>query len=232
MDREEGMDVLSRGGWLRDTPAAFRDALLSICRWERIEAGALIQSGGGEEVEMTGLARGVMELRSVVGRADTPVMHFARAVFWLSFTRVISQRRSNRIEATAKTTVWLARAPQAAVRKLLDDHPDWWRHMLLPTVFYGDIALNIASDLLIPDSERRCAAVLLRLSARRFADSDDPASADVPITQEDLAGAANLSRSSVRTMLGRLSTRGLIEQSYGGVTVLAPAALRAFVDKG
>ncbi len=67
---------------------------------------------------MTGLARGVMELRSVVGRADMPVMHFVRPVFWLSFSRILSRRRSNRIEATAKTTVWLARAPQAAVGKL------------------------------------------------------------------------------------------------------------------
>ena len=120
----------------------------------------------------------------------------ARLLFWLSFSRVISQRRSNRVEASAKTTVWLARASQAAVRKLLDDHPGWWRYMLQPTLFYGDIALDIAADLLIADSERRCAAVLLRLSARRFADSDDPEPVDVSITQEDLAGAANLSRSS------------------------------------
>ncbi|MGA7199209.1 hypothetical protein [Roseiarcus sp.] len=69
---------------------------------------------------------------------------------------------------------------------------DWWRYFLQLTLFYGDIALDIAADLLIADSERRCAAVLLRLSARRFADSDDPEPAGVSITQEDLAGAANL----------------------------------------
>ena len=60
------------------------------------------------------------------------------------------------------------------------------------TLFYGDIALDIAADLLIADSERRCAAVLLRLSGRRFADPDDPEPVDVTITQHDLAGAANL----------------------------------------
>ncbi len=52
------------------------------------------------------------------------------------------------------------------------------------------------------------------------------------ITQDDLAGAANLSRSSVRTMLGRLAERGLIEQGYRCIVVRAPAALRAFVDGG
>src|SRR5271165_4896321 len=168
---------------------------------------------------MRGLASGVMELRSVIGRADMPVMHFARPVFWLSFSRLISQRRSNRIEATAKTTVWLARASKAAVRKLLHDHPGWWRYMLQPALFCGDIALDIAADLLIADSERRCAAVLLRLSGRRFADPDDPEPVDVTITQHDLAGAANLSRSSVQSMLRRLASRGLIEQGYRGLLV-------------
>ncbi len=232
MDREEGLEILSRGAWLHNTPAEFRTAILSLCRLERLEAGALIQTGSEEDVEMSGLASGIVELRSVVGRADMPIMHFARPVFWLSFTRIISQRRSNRIEATAKTTVWLARASQAAVRKLLNERPEWWRYFLQPALFYGDIALDIAADLLIADSERRCAAVLLRLSGRRFADPDDPEPVDVTITQHDLAGAANLSRSSVQSMLRRLASRGLIEQGYGGIVVRAPKALRAFVDEG
>jgi len=51
---------------------------------------------------------------------------------------------------------------QAAVRKLLNERPEWWQYFLQPALFYGDIALNVAADLLIADSERRCAAVLRR----------------------------------------------------------------------
>ena len=232
MDREEGMEILSRGAWLGDTPVYFRDAILSQSRWQRLEAGALIQSGGEEDGEMTGLARGIIELRTVLGRADTPIMHFARPVFWIGYSRIISRRRPHRVEATAKTTVWLARVSQDTVRQLLNKYPELWQYFLQPTFFYGDIALNVAADLLIGDSERRCAAVLLRLSGRRFADPKDPEPVDVPITQDDLAGAANLSRSSVKSMLQRLAARGLIEQGYGGIVVRAPAALRAFVDEG
>ena len=50
------------------------------------------------------------------------------------------------------------------------------------------------------------------------------------MTQDELAGAANLSLTSVRTMLERLEARGLIERRYSGIVVCAPAALRAFVD--
>jgi CRP-like cAMP-binding protein len=196
------------------------------------EAGALIQAGGQEDSEISGLARGIVEMRTVLGRADTPVMHYERPVYWSGLTRIISRSRRLQAEVSAKTTVWLARAPHDAVRKLLRERPEWWQFIPQPTLIYTDIALTIAADLLIRDSERRCAAVLLRLSGRRFADPDSPEPVDVEITQDDLAGAANLSRSSVRSMLGRLAERGLIEQGYRGIAVPAPAALRAFVDEG
>ncbi len=164
----DGMDVLSRGAWLRDTPAAFRDAFLSQSRWQRLEAGAPIQFGGETEGEMIGLARGIVELRTVLGRADTPIMHFARPVSWFGFVPIVA-RRPRPLAPSAKTPVWIARIPQAEVMALLAERPEWWRHLIPPSLVYGDVAVTIAADLLIRDSERRCAAVLLRLSGRRFA---------------------------------------------------------------
>jgi CRP-like cAMP-binding protein len=73
------------------------------------------------------------------------------------------------------------------------ERPEWWRHFLQPALTYGDVSNTVAADLLIRDSERRCAAVLLRLSGRRFAGPDDSSPVEVPLTQDDLAGAANLS---------------------------------------
>jgi len=232
MDRDEALDVLGRVGWLSGTPARFRKAFLSECHWQNLEAGALIQTGGAVDAEMSGLASGIIEFRTVLGRADIPTMHFARPVFWFGYGRVISQRRPHRVQAIAKTPVWLARVSAATVRTLLAQHPDWWQYFLPLAVFFADIALDVAEDLMIADSERRCAAVLLRLTGYRFPDPQSPEPIDVSITQEDLAGAANLSLTSVRSMLGRLATRGLIEQGYGGIVVRAPAALRAFVDEG
>jgi hypothetical protein len=115
MDREAGMDVLRRGGWLRDTPVDFREAILSLCRWQRLEAGALIQAGGEDEGELIGLARGIIELRTVLGRADTQIMHFAHPVFWFGFVPIVASR-PRPLAASAKTPIWIARAPQAAGR--------------------------------------------------------------------------------------------------------------------
>jgi CRP-like cAMP-binding protein len=231
MDRAEGMDVLSRSGWLKDTPDDFRDAILSRCRWQRLEPGAPIQLGGEEHGELIGLASGVIELRTILGRADTPIMHFAHPAFWFGFVPIVSGR-PRPLAASARTPCWIARTPQVTLQTLLAERPEWWRHLIPPSLVYGDVAVIIAADLLIRDSERRCAAVLLRLNGHRFAGPEDQKATVVSITQDELAGAANLSRTSIKSMLGRLAARGLIEQGYHGILVRDSAALRAFVDQG
>jgi CRP-like cAMP-binding protein len=231
VDRDEGMAILKDGGWLSATPPEFQQAILSRGGWGPIEACAPIQEGGEEGGELIGLARGIVEMRTILGRADTPLMHFGHPVFWFGYVPILTGR-PRRIAASARTQVWLARIPQAAVRALLAERPEWWRHLMQLPIIYGDVSQTIAADLLIRDSERRCAAVLLRLGGRRFAGQEDKGPVEVPVTQSDLAGAANLSRNSVGTMLQRLAARGLIEQRYRGVGVRAPKALRAFVDEG
>ena len=72
MDREEGIGVLSRGGWLSATPVDFREAILTGCGWQRLDAGASVQSGGEEEGALIGLAAGIIETRTIPGPADTP----------------------------------------------------------------------------------------------------------------------------------------------------------------
>jgi CRP-like cAMP-binding protein len=158
-------------------------------------------------------------------------MHFVHPVFWFGYIPIIFGT-ARRLTGLAKTPVWLARIPHAAVMAALHERPKWWQHFLQPALNYGDVSSMVAADLLIRDSERRCAAVLLRLSGHRFAGPDDSEPVEVPLTQDDLAGAANLSRNSVGTILRRMEDRGLAEPGYRSISVLSPTALRAFVEQG
>jgi len=231
MDREEGMEILCSRGWLSATPAEFQEAILLRCDWRGIEAGASIQAGGEQAGELIGLARGIVAMRTILGRADTPIMHFAHPVFWFGYVPILTGQ-PRRIAASARSPVWLARIPQATVRALLAERPEWWRHLMQLSIIYGDVSQTVAADLLIRDSERRCAAVLLRLGGRRFGGPDDKVPLEVSVTQNELAGAANLSRNSVSTMLQRLKARGLIALGYRAMTIPSPATLRDFVDQG
>ena len=172
MEGDEGIRILKDGGWLSATPEEFQQAILTRCAWGRIEFGAQIQAGGEEEGELIGLAAGIVEMRTVLGRADTPIMHFVRPVFWFGYVPILTGRPRG-IAASAKTPVWLARVPQATVRALLAERPEWWRHLMLLSIIYGEVSQTIAADLLIRDSERRCAAVLSKIGGLRLGGLDD-----------------------------------------------------------
>ena len=230
MEREEGMEILRNGGWLSATPVDFQQAILSRCAWSWVEARGQIQLGGEEEGELIGLARGIVEMRTILGRADTPLMHLAHPVFWFGYAPLFIGR-ARRIAVSAKTHVWLARIPQADLTALLAACPRWWQWVAQLSIVYGDVSQRVAADLLIRDSERRCAAVLLRLSGRRFAGPDDGAPIQVALTQSELAGAANLSRNSVGAIVKKLKARGLIDLGYGGFTIRASSSLRALLDE-
>lgn len=229
MEAEEGFAVLTQRGWLSTVPAAFRRAVLARSIWRHCEPGAPITLGGAENGDLFGIARGTIEVTTIFGRADTPMVHIAGAVFWLGYGPIISGQL-RRASVNARSPVWLARTPQNAVMDVLTARPEWWRHLGGLALEYGDIASNIAADLMIRDSRRRCAAVLLRLSGCRFGPPMDDTPVEAPVTQDELAAMANLSRNSVGTVLRALASDGLLEIGYGAITVSDPAALRTLVD--
>jgi CRP-like cAMP-binding protein len=209
VDLNEGLRIVTTQGWLSATSPEFQRAILSGCDCRPLEAGAPLQVGGEDHGEMIGLVQGILELRTTLGPADTAIMHFAHPVFWLGFVPTLF-KQPRRAAASAKTRVWLVRVPEATLKRTLSENAIWWRFFLQPLLEYGDLTVTIAADLLIRDSDRRCAAALLRLAGCRYARPQDVTPVEVPLTQTELAGAANLSRNSVGTMLQRLAARGFV----------------------
>lgn len=237
MNRDEGLRILASQGWLAGTSEEFRGLLLPMARWRRFECGALVTLGGDEADDIIAMASGVMAFTSALGPPDTPIMHLARAVFWMGYgpvllggTRVVS--------AEARSEVWAASFPKSRILPLLDGSSRWWRYFARLLGEYGHLSAMIASDLLIPDSERRLAAVLRRFGGLQGLTNvgDDPVAGrttvHVPVTQAELAAAANLSRNSAGTILKRFSTRGIIDTGYRDILITDPARLIAVVKAG
>ena len=80
MERDDGLRLLAKSGWLSRTPADFRDARLSSSRWRRQEAGALLTLGGDDAADVIGLASGVVEFSTVFWASDTPILTLGHAV--------------------------------------------------------------------------------------------------------------------------------------------------------
>ena len=150
-------------------------------------------------------------------------------VFWFGY-RTIVAGDARIATGIAMSTVSCVTIPHRHVRWLLDTRPEWWRHMIPLTMDYGDTASTIASDLLLPDAEARLVAVLLRFAGLRRPCVDNAAPVTVPVTQQDLAVAANLSRNWTGAILRRLATAGLVDTGYSGITIPDPRALRAHFE--
>jgi len=231
MDREEGLGILGRVGWLATTPADFRTAVLGCCRLRHYEAGAAITAGGDENGDLIGIVDGIVAMTTVLGVADTPIMHFAHPVLWFGYGPAL-RRQPRRVAASARTSVWVGRAPQAEIAELLAEQPQWWAHMQPLSLSYGDAVLAITADLVIRGSDRRCASVLLRLAGRSSNESRITGPVEVPVTQDELAACANVSVNTARAVLRKLAARDLIDLGYRVITLRAPGALRAYVDEG
>jgi hypothetical protein len=90
MDREQGMRALTQQGWLRTTPVEFQSAILSRYNWYQLEAGARITVGGEESGDLIGLAHGTVEMTTILGAAETPMMHLAHEVSWMRYGPIIT----------------------------------------------------------------------------------------------------------------------------------------------
>ena len=123
----------------------------------------------------------------------------------------------------------LAHLPLAAIRELEALDPGHARRFAMISEIGNMRLARIACDLAIPESARRIAAVLLRVTgAQEGYGGCYPGG--FPITQAALGEMANASRKLVNRVLGQLEARGWIETGYYRVKIIAPDAMIAFVN--
>lgn len=218
--------VLKGRGWLSDREPEFQEALLAICRWRRFEPGESMVIAGDIDAPLVGIASGTAAVITALGAPDTPLTHILHPGLWLGYVPLIARRPADNA-TVARTPVYAAMAAKSAVEALLKSHPAWWQHIARLALYYGEIAVNVVADLLIRESDRRCAATLLRIANCRFA-GDEPTVANV--NQTDLATVANLSRNTVNALLRDLEARGLVARQYNHIDLLDPVALRLMAD--
>lgn len=231
MEREKGLSILGSRGWLATTPPEFRKQILSGARWRSIDRGATVTLGGEERDDVVGLAEGTVAVTSALGNAGTPVTHMAHPVFWMGYGPLLLER-PRVVTVEARTDLWIAVIPRAGLLPLLEDTTRWWRCFMRLLAEYGDISAMIASDLLIRQSDRRLVATILRFAGLRAPDPRRNEEVRLPVTQDELAAAANLSRNAAGMILRKLSTKGYIRTDYGGIVVCDASSLRRYVAEG
>lgn len=213
-------------GWLSRCPVAFQDALLARASWTRVDGGTTLTHGGDRAGGMYGVARGTVEVTPAVGPADLPIINIARGPFWFGIlpTALDAPRA---VAVTTRGRCDVAMVPQALLTSLLTAHPEWWQTMTAQALEHFNTAAQCAADLLIPDSRRRCIAVLLRAAGYR---GGDAGVADAGIAHNELAAMANMSRQTCGGILRALAADGVIDLGYRSILIRDAAALQAILD--
>ena len=102
----------------------------------------------------------------------------------------------------------------------------------------GELATDLAfryagglGDMMIRNTNERCAAVLLRLADCRRRDRELGLPVTIHCSQDEFAAIANLSRQRAGIILRDLVNRNYVELGYRTITVVSAGPLRSMIDQ-
>ena len=222
----EGRAFLKRRGWLSGTPARFADALLARCRLAAAERGEAVYRIGAPYDGLFGIVSGGFAFEIAPYERGPNLAHFFRPGFWFGEAESFDARpQIATIVATRRSR--LLHLPLHELRDLAAEEPETWRWVGQLCGQHVVLALGVIDDQMLREPGDRITALLLRLADIRQADNPEDPRPEIDVTQSDLAHLANLSRAAVVKQLQALEREGQITRSYGCVTLLDPAAMRA-----
>lgn len=239
MRRSEIHATLTSRGWLAEIDPALAAAVVQGGRTISLRKGELLYNPEDNPGGMFGVVEGGM-LMATLGRDGLPLPgHIARRCHWFGYGSVLEKQRRTMIISANEPTV-LLHVPLAELERLRAEHPTAGRAYGKLATLGEALYLATVADLLIRDTDRRLAGVLLRVSgaepppyhpgyrasAGELSRWSDPSG--VPLTQTLLGELANASPHTVARFVDRVSAAGLIDWRYGRVRILAVLALAAF----
>jgi CRP-like cAMP-binding protein len=219
-------------GWFAECDPCFQRELLGLAQPRFFLAGEVIFQAGDDGAGIFGVSCGVVALECRFTHPDAALVHMLRAGEWFGTVPLLVGKK-RRFTATARTPVEARHVPGEEMRALLRRRPDWVSELGRDVVFSLDVAMQGATDLLIPNAIARCAAVLLRLGGRRWAGGGDAdAPVDIPASQSELAMLCNVSRNTFGRVLKDFSAQSLVLVGYRSLTIVDPSRLRQIADAG
>lgn len=221
--------LLARG-WLAHQPGAFQRQLLregQLLRFARGQPAFRIEDGLGG---IYGTVAGGFLLELCSPLIALRPAHIAREGVWFGMGPLMT-RRQRVLAAVAQEDSVAWHVPLARLDALRATSPEAARCLGAVSDFAVDVAIRCVADLLIRHTDRRIAAVLLRLTAAEEGIAP-PDPAGWLLSQDQLADMANASRHVVNRTLRGFVASGWVSVGYSRIRVLDVAALQGFVRDG
>lgn len=218
--------TLKAVGWLSTQTAAFQESFLSHASVRIVSSGKTVFHMGESSDYIVGVGAGHLEVVVAASHYQPFLGHISRPGAWIGFAAAV--HGSDRlVDLRARGDVTVVQVPASGVSKMAKVDPEAWR-------IVGQIASRNAMNMLSFAASRasgnmtlRVAETLLRL-ARPVAPGET--TAEIPLTQAELATICGLSRNSVVRTLAPLVAERAVERSYGRI-VVHPGALERILQR-
>lgn len=226
LSNEEARNVALGSPWLAEKDNRVRALLSSKMEFMTLKKGASLSESDRSSLfcAVSGLA--VMTYRHA--HAGTVVHAVIRPQRWFG-EHVALGRRPATMSVVARQRCQFAFIRQEAIRDLLSLEPGLgWTFFNLNALNVGEHIVN-AVDLLMVEPRLRVCSRLLTFAGRTL--NHIPVSPlVVPLKQDEIARAANVSRSTAFHVIGELAEKGICEVGYRQVTILDAQRLADLID--
>lgn len=220
-DRRIAEAVMLGRGWLANQPPPFQREALSRCLVQTFSPGDVVYRIGDPPGGIYGLVGGTLAINLAPPHSTPRFVQFGIVGAWAG-ERSFLTGEPRRVEMKAVTSCTMMHLPLNAMQQMAARDPEAIRCFARITVMHFDVLERVIDDLLIPQADRRIAAVLQRASWLQ--------SRTIPISQADLGMKANASRKQVNAALARFAANGWVTHSYRVIEVLDGDALLKFAS--
>jgi CRP-like cAMP-binding protein len=216
-------------GWLSELPATLAGNLILRGKEVELAARQTVYKVGDETRSMWCILSGAVRMNIATNDNEHRFGHLITPGFWFGEYELLTGH-PRLIEMQCALPTRLMRFAHSDVEEVAKADPSLWRWIALLSAQHTLLALSAADDLLLKDPARRCAALLLRLAGYRAA---HPATLPIdvlPLSQNDITEALNMSRSSTGAILRQMEREGSVKLEYGSIRLLDVARLKAAVE--
>jgi CRP-like cAMP-binding protein len=223
MDMQTWRPRLSSGQWFNHLPALLQDSLLAIAKVRRLAPGQRLFRRGDPPCGLYAVLEGSVRIGAVNEQGKEALLSLVESPHWFGEICLFDgQPRTH--DAFGVGLCILLHVPQAALLELLEDQPQYWRHLALLMSHKLRLTFINLEQLSLKPAPARVAHRLL-LIAEGYGETEYTRRI-LPLPQEQLALMLSLSRQTINQILKELQNQGILKLSYGEIEVIDLEKLR------
>lgn len=217
-------DVLRRGRWYSELPAALQLEIVTRSRVRDFEKGAVISLEGSPAAGMAAVLSGQVKLVRQARPGHETLLNICEPGFWFAEYAALTGDRAV-VTAIARSRARLLVLPRAAIQQMIGEDAGAFQHFAMLAIRRIPLYVKafIHASGLEPEALLR--GQLAVLAQIKVEELGAQAPVDLPYSQSDLASLVGLSRQTTNQLIQALAAQKLVETGFRHIRVPSPDAL-------